>query len=251
MMKHDMVGTVMTSDVVRATADTTFREIVHLLDDHRISGLPVVDGSQRVIGVISESGLLAHAAAAEDRQGAHHARWSSLIRKGQDTDPGVMTLTACRLMTRPAVYAYAHESIAEAARIMARHGIERLPVVDEENRLVGIVTRRDLLKVFLRPDAEIRRVVVEDVLDRTCWIPPATIDVEVRDGVVTVSGQLGQRSEIPPVLRLIQQVDGVVSVVDRLTCRYENHRDDRSKEPPPNLAPDRLRGEERRGVRSQ
>ena len=248
MMKHDMVGTVMTSDVVRATADTTFREIVRLLDDHRISGLPVVDDGQRVIGVISESDLLAHAAAAEDRQGAHHARWSSLIRKGHDTDSGVMTLTARRLMTLPAVYAYAHESIAQAARIMARHGIERLPVVDEENRLVGIVTRRDLLKVFLRPDAEIRRVVAEDVLDRTCWIPPGTLDVEVRDGVVTVSGQLGRRSEIPPVLRLIQQVDGVVSVVDRLTCRYEDHSDDPSKEPPPNLATDRLRDEERRGV---
>ncbi|MFD4137802.1 CBS domain-containing protein [Streptomyces sp. NPDC058572] len=90
MMKHDMVGTVMTSDVVRASTDTTFREIVHLLDEHRISGLHVVDDGQDVIGVISESDLLAHAAASEDRQGEHHARWSSLIRKSQD---GVVTVT--------------------------------------------------------------------------------------------------------------------------------------------------------------
>ncbi|WP_338676459.1 CBS domain-containing protein [Streptomyces sp. SCSIO 30461] len=139
-------------------------------------------------------------------------------------DACVRKLTADRLMTCPAITVHAEVSIALAARTIADHHIERLPVVDDEERLVGIVTRRDLLQIFLRPDPEIRTIVVHDILDRTLRLPPGTLDVEVRDGVVTLSGKLEFRSEILLAVRLVGLLDGVVDVIDHLTYRYDDTR---------------------------
>ncbi|MFE7607050.1 CBS domain-containing protein [Streptomyces celluloflavus] len=133
-------------------------------------------------------------------------------------------------MSRPVVTVHAEVPIAEAARTMARHRVERLPVVDEEDRLVGIVTRRDLLQVFLRPDADIRREVIDDVIVAAMWLTADTLDVHVLDGVVTMRGQVERRSEIPVLLRLTERVDGVVSVVDELTYRVDDSRPSRPAE---------------------
>jgi CBS domain-containing protein len=105
---------------------------------------------------------------------------------------------------------------------MAQRRIERLPVVDEEDRLVGIVTRRDLLQVFLRPDEEIRRAVVDEVIVNALWLDPETVTVDVSEGVVTLGGQLERRSDVPIALRMVSQVDGVVAVVDKLTYRMDD-----------------------------
>lgn len=191
-MKHARVGFLMTDEVVSVVGRTPSAEVASLLVEHDISGVPVVDEDDLVIGVVSRTDLLTRG-----------------------------DLTAQQLMSAPAVTVPAEQTVTEAARLMTRRGVERLPVVDEEDRLVGIVTRRDLLRVFLRPDHEIRRRLIEEVLAETMGLGADAVDVHVVDGVVTLDGQLARNSHIPIVLRLAEQVDGVVAVTDRLTARFD------------------------------
>ncbi|WP_407836581.1 CBS domain-containing protein [Streptomyces sp. DSM 116496] len=194
-MKHTQVGEAMTADVVSVDRSATFREIAKLLADYDITGLPVVDEDDRVVGIVSESDLLARKA-----------------------------LTAADIMSAPAVTVHAQESASEAGQLMTRLGLQRLPVTDEQERLIGIVTRRDLLRVFLRPDADIRRQVSEDVLSGNIGAPTGAVDIHVLDGVVTLAGRLERQSQVPLALRLTARLDGVVAVVDELTARTDDSR---------------------------
>ncbi|MGH4030409.1 CBS domain-containing protein [Actinomycetota bacterium Odt1-20B] len=220
-MKRSKIGSVMTSEVVRVGYDTPFKEVARLLHEHRISGLPVVDVDEKVIGVISETDLLARQTTEPDLT-EHRVRWPHFTAGSRAVRARKRARTAGRLMSRPAVTTRAEDTIAEAARTMAHHRVERLPVVDEKDRLVGIVTRRDLLQVFLRPDEDLRRDVIEEVLVRTLWLGPGAISVEVQEGVITLRGQLERRSAVSVAVRMAQQIDGVVAVVDKLTYRFDD-----------------------------
>jgi CBS-domain-containing membrane protein len=125
-------------------------------------------------------------------------------------------------MTAPAVTIGPDASVAEAARLLHRHGIKRLPVVDPAGPLLGIVSRADLLKVFLRSDADIAREIRQQVLMRAMWMNPDTVAIDVRDGVVTLTGQLERRSLIPITVSLVRGLDGVVDVVDQLTFELDD-----------------------------
>lgn len=219
-MKHNKVGSVMTTDVVRADYGTPFKEVARLLAAHRISGLPVVDEDDRVIGVISETDLITRQAATPGPR--RRFSFPGLTRGARRQAAKANARTAGRLMTEPPVATHADDTIVEAARTMARHQVERLPVLDEEDRLVGIVTRRDLLQVFLRPDREIRDEVIEDVLERTLWLAPSSIDVSVVEGVVALSGHMERKSETEIALSMTRRIDGVVGVVDKLTYRLDD-----------------------------
>ncbi|MDN3027822.1 CBS domain-containing protein [Streptomyces sp. S.PB5] len=222
-MKHNKVGSVMTTQVVRATHGTPFKEVARLLGDNRISGLPVVDDDDKVIGVISETDLLARQAETPDPyEPKKHFRRAMLTREGRRRIAKAAARTAGQLMSRPPVTVHADDTIVEAARTMAQHHIERLPVLDEEQRLVGIVTRRDLLQVFLRPDAEIRAEVIDEVLVRALWLPPRGVDVSVTEGVVTLAGHMERKSETEIAVSMTRQIDGVVAVVDKLTHRLDD-----------------------------
>ncbi|MFK4105305.1 CBS domain-containing protein [Streptomyces sp. NPDC019531] len=222
-MKHNKVGSVMITDVVRAEYATPFKEVARLLGEHRISGLPVVDEDDKVIGVVSETDLMIRQAATPDPyEPRKHSRLAALTRRGRTRDAKVRARTAGDLMTTPPITVYADNTVVDAARTMAHHHIERLPVLDEENRLVGIVTRRDLLKVFLRPDAEIRTVILEEVLQRALWLPPHSIDVSVVEGVVTLAGRMERKSETEIAVSMTRQIDGVVGVVDKLVHRLDD-----------------------------
>jgi CBS domain-containing protein len=105
---------------------------------------------------------------------------------------------------------------------MAEYRVERLPVLDEEDRLVGIVTRRDLLQVFLRPDTDIREEVVQEVIVNTLWLTPTAVDVRVQDGVVTLEGELDRQSEVSIAGSATARIDGVVAVDNRLTGRLHD-----------------------------
>ncbi|MFK0110019.1 CBS domain-containing protein [Streptomyces sp. NPDC091217] len=225
-MKHDKVGSVMTADVVHASYGTPFKEVARLLADHRISGLPVLDDDDKVIGVISETDLMARQAAAPDPlQGKHHTLPLGPLTRGARRQAGKASArTAGELMSEPPVTVYAEDTIVAAARTMAARHVERLPVLDVENRLVGIVTRRDLLKVFLRPDAEIRTEVVDEVLVRALWLPPRTVEVSVAEGVVTLTGHMERKAEAEIAVSMTRQIDGVVDVVDELTYRLDDTR---------------------------
>lgn len=218
-MRHNRITDVMTAHVVKAVYSTPFKGVAERLSRHNISGLPVVDADDKVIGVISETDLMMRQVVSV----ADTASWWGLLSRARRREQiKVRARTAGQLMSQPAVTAHAEDSIAEAARIMMEHKVERLPVVDEQDRLIGIVTRRDLLQVFLRPDTDIRRDVIDEVLVRTLWIVPQAIGVTVDGGVVTLEGRLERRSETDIALRLTPLIDGVVAVVDKLTYRLDD-----------------------------
>ncbi|WP_371656345.1 MULTISPECIES: CBS domain-containing protein [unclassified Streptomyces] len=222
-MKHAKVGSVMTSDVVSTRTSVPFKEIARLLAEHHISGLPVVDDDDKVVGVLSETDLMARQTEAEDPyEPPRRFRPASFGRGARARRKKARARTAGELMSRPPITVRADGTIAVAARTMAAHRVERLPVLDAEDRLVGIVTRHDLLQVFLRSDDEIRAEVVRDVLVGTLWLSHGTIDITVREGVVTLSGQLERRSEIPLAVRMSRMVDGVVAVVDELGYQLDD-----------------------------
>lgn len=216
-MKHAKVGSVMTSEVVSARTSVPFKEIARLLAEHHVSGLPVVDEDDKVVGVLSETDLMTRQAEAEDPYGPpRRFRPAAFGRGARARGKKARARTAGELMSRPPITVRADDTIAVAARTMAAYRVERLPVLDTEDRLVGIVARRDLLQVFLRSDDEIRAEVIRDVLVGTLWLSHGTIDVTVNEGVVTLSGQLERRSEVRLAVRVTRMVDGVVAVVDQL-----------------------------------
>ncbi|MFJ2915702.1 CBS domain-containing protein [Streptomyces sp. NPDC087228] len=209
-MKRIKVGDLMTDEVVSVVPVTSFKEVAKLLAQHNISGLPVLDDEDRVVGVVSESDLL-------NRQAARHLVTGDLpdAAIGTAVSSGA-EFTAAEVMSTPAVTVHADETAPDAARLMMRSGVERLPVVDDEDRLVGIVTRRDLLRLFLRPDAEIRRRLVEDVLVGTMGLRADVVTVHAVDGVVTLEGRLESQSQIAVLTCLAEQLDGVVAVVSHV-----------------------------------
>ncbi|MFI2184432.1 HPP family protein [Streptomyces sioyaensis] len=189
----------MTGDVVSARSGTPADEVARWLAEYDINGLPVVDADERVIGVVSATDL-------------------RRIRRTTAAD-GVPTAGA--VMSAPARTVRADDSVVRAARLMSTSGVERLPVVDEEARLVGMVTRRDVLQIFARPDADIGDEVADEIVVRALWLSPQSVDVVVRDGVVTLSGCLESSGEVAIAVRMTRQVDGVTAVVNRLTYRRE------------------------------
>ncbi|MGW3077995.1 MULTISPECIES: CBS domain-containing protein [unclassified Kitasatospora] len=201
----------MTSPVVLVSPETGFREIVALLSEYDITGVPVVDPEGRPLGLVSEADLLRTLAAQEDPASLLPAPESA--QAGPDGE-----VTAADLMTAQPVCTTPDTSVVAAARLMSRHGLKRLPVLDEEGRVIGMVSRGDLLRVFLREDAVIRREIVEEVLGRIDGVSPAEIGVEVNQGRVVLSGTVPEPHLVPIVLNLCRSVDGVVSVTDRLAA---------------------------------
>ncbi|MDN3029222.1 CBS domain-containing protein [Streptomyces sp. S.PB5] len=216
------VGEVMTREVVQARPETSFKDVARLLDRHHVSGLPVVDHDDKVLGVISGTDLVRHQAAHHAGGRARRLRGSVLRRSARRTTAAAGATTAGELMSSPAITVHPEQRVPDAARVMARHRIGRLPVVDEEDRLIGIATRRDLLQVFLRTDEEIRRDVADGVLAPAMGPAPHPVAVSVRDGLVRLTGQVERRSDIPRAVRLAWRVDGVVGVVNDLTFRLDD-----------------------------
>ncbi|MFC0111097.1 CBS domain-containing protein [Kibdelosporangium aridum] len=127
-------------------------------------------------------------------------------------------------MTVPVRAVDANESVSFAARELNRRGVRRLFVIDH-GRLVGVVSRRDLLRVFLRSDEEIRHDVEREVFQRVLWVNPSAVVVSVHNGTVTLNGQLGKRSEVAIAARLITSIPGVVDVRNRLDYVWNDEPD--------------------------
>jgi CBS domain-containing protein len=211
-MKLWRVDDVMTSDVVAVREDTPYREVVNVLINHRISAVPVLDRFDHVVGVVSEADLLHKVEAAGEA--TPRIFWSRHQRAERAKAVGQ---SAVDVMTSPALSVLPSLAVAAAARRMQTRQVKRLPVVDDQNRLVGIVTRSDLLKVHLRTDAEIRHDVVEEVFRQILSIEPGQIQATTADGVVRLGGRTHFRSTADKAVRLTGQVPGVVAVVDELT----------------------------------
>lgn len=217
-MRTWQVGDVMTTDVATVGKDTPYREIIDVITSRHISAVPVVDRSRRVLGVVSEADLLHKV----ELIGEPHERRVFQSRRRRTARVKADAALAQDLMTAPAVTTYVNTPIVRAAKLMDREQVKRLPVTNDLGRLVGIVTRSDLLKVHLRPDADIRRDVVEEVLRRVLAVKDGVVRVEVQDGVVTMAGQLDRRTSVDIAVRLAAQVSGVVTVVDNLGFDYDD-----------------------------
>jgi CBS-domain-containing membrane protein len=207
------VQDVMTRDVVAVRGATPFKELVRLLNEHRITALPVLeDAGQVVVGVVSETDLALKEVAPlrED----HAPVFETAERRSERAKAA--SLTAADLMTAPAVTAGPDELVVVAAKRMHDRDVKRLVVVDHGGALVGIVTRADLLKVFLRSDDEVRFEVLDHVAGDLLRLRPGTVEVEVDDGVVRLAGRVPRRTQARALAALAQQVDGVVAVESRL-----------------------------------
>ena len=217
-MRAWQVEDVMTRDVATVVEQTPYRQIVDLLAERRVGAVPVVDDFGHVRGVVSEADLLHKVewmGEPHERRVFEGARQRRARRKGE---AGI----ARELMTCPAVTTSPHTSLVAAAKLMDREQVKRLPVVDDLGRVVGIVTRSDLLRVHLRPDADIRHDVVQEVLRRVLAVREGSVRVEVRDGVVTMTGRLDRRSAVDIAGRLAARVSGVVEVVNELDFDFDD-----------------------------
>ncbi len=228
-MKRNSVGEIMTRDVVSVRGTTGYKEIVATLAEHTLTAVPVVDDIGQVLGVVSEADLL-HKVEMAGVQRPHRLLERKRARIARDKAEADV---AYHLMTAPAIVIRAHDSVAHAARLMDLERVKRLPVVGADGRLIGIVSRGDILRLYLRDDEEIRREVTEEVLLRTLWIDPQNLNVAVDHGVVTLAGTLDRRSAIPIVLRLVHTVAGVVDVVNHLSYHYDDvrRRSERDEQP--------------------
>ncbi|MET7978237.1 CBS domain-containing protein [Streptomyces mirabilis] len=206
-----IVSDVMTHTVAAVGRKANFKEIVRLMEQWKVSALPVLEGEGRVIGVVSEADLLPK----EEFRDSDPDRYTQLRRLSDLAKAGAVT--AEDLMTAPAFTVRANATLAQAARTMAHAKVKRLPVVDDRGLLEGVVSRGDLLKVFLRDDEDIAEEVRREVVSYLFRAPSSPVRVQVHDGVVTLAGRVRDTSLVPVAARLVRAVEGVVDVEFELT----------------------------------
>lgn len=215
------VRDVMTTPVISVTVTTPLKDVARLLVDHRISGVPVVDPDGTVVGVVSEADFLVK----EGGREAGRRRWFGRIvgesRESAERDAKIGAITAGEAMTSPAATIPADRSTTEAAALMVDRAVNRLPVV-EDGKLIGIVSRADLVRAFVRSDGQLAETIRQDVLLRVLWLDPGLFDVDVENGVATIRGHVERRSIAEMIERAVRNVPGVVDVVAAVSWDLED-----------------------------
>jgi CBS domain-containing protein len=208
------VKDVMSTHVVAARQGASFKEIAEKLREQRVSAFPVVDDDGKVIGVVSEADLLAKEALDGGSADMPGMISGILKRKEQERAAG---LTAGDLMTRPPVTVGPGDAVEHAARLMYARRVKRLPVTDAAGRLVGIVSRSDVLAVYSRLDEEIRKEIYDEVIPNEFLADPARFTVTVHDSIVTLEGESDTAPLGREIVDRVRHVQGVVAVRDRLS----------------------------------
>jgi CBS domain-containing protein len=218
------VREMMTTAVVTATPETPLKEVARRMVERAVSGIPIVEADGRVVGVVSEADFLVKERGAE---GIRHRPLAWLFGESRATRHAiekVQAVVARDAMTSPAVTIAAERSVRDAADLMIERRVNRLPVVDEAGTLVGIVTRADIVRAFVRPDLELAGVIRKDILERSLWIEPHEIELSVSRGIVSVKGAVDRRSTAEVLEELVGRVDGVVAVDADLTWRLDDSK---------------------------
>ena len=207
-----LVRDVMTPDVVSVRENAEYKDMVRVMRHCGVSAFPVLDSRDNVVGVVSEDDLLV-------KEGLLGAETQGLRRHGDRAKAAA--LTAGQLMSRPAITVSPDATLAEAARTMHGRHVKRLPVVAGDGRLVGIVSRQDLLGVYDRPDEDIKTEIARQVIEGAFALDRLAFAVDVSGGVVTVAGPAGSEAVAHSLLLALRQVGGVVAVRDRLSYRRD------------------------------
>ena len=210
------VRDVMTTRVVAVRKGATFKDIVALLTEYRVSAFPVLDDQGEVVGVVSEADLLSKEAlvAAMGQQAVRLGRTAGSAYRGDLAKAAAVT--AADLMTEPPIVVTPDEPVTSAARLMYHARVKRLPVVEEGGQLAGIVSRADVLSVYSRPDEEIRQEITKNVILNEFSADPGRFAVTVSSGVVTLEGHPETTASGRDLVAETWNVEGVVSVRDRL-----------------------------------
>ncbi len=216
---NSSVKDVMTTTVVAVRETAGYKHIVSAMRRHAVSAFPVLDADDHVIGVISEADLLLKEIGPEPFTGPA----ASVLATGRRGERAKAAgLTAAELMTRPAVTIGSDASVADAAKLMYARRVRRLPVVEDDGRLVGIVSRVDVLSVFDRPDSQIRDEVMKKVIAGEFALDPHAFDVTVKSGIVTITSHVERPAIAPELVEVIRHVEGVVDVRDRISYPTES-----------------------------
>lgn len=219
-MSAVLVGDVMTRDVVTVRSFAPFRTLATTMLRRRVGALPVVDSMGHALGVVSRTDLIAKEAGVADGQSE---LWELLARRGRRVRERGRATTAARLMTANPVTVAADTAVSQAAYLMERHNVSHLPVVDQRGLVVGIVSRSDLLRTYLRDDDEIRAEVADSLARCYPDEAPDAVSIKVADGIVTLSGRLGSASALANAADIARAVRGVVDVVDELQHEDGEH----------------------------
>jgi CBS domain-containing protein len=226
--RHRTVADVMTARVHVASPLAPFKLLVRLIEENRVSAIPIVDQTGLPVGIVSESDLLLKERRLElesSRDLLHRNRRRDQMSKAEGT-------VASDLMTSPAITVPSDTSLGEAAHVMHERNVRRLIVVDDRGRIAGIVSRSDLLQVYLRSDEELRDEIVSRLIPAVLLSLADAVGVEVSWNIATLSGEVDRKSDAEILTRLTKELDGVVAVVDQLRYR----RDDSDIEPVPSVS---------------
>jgi CBS domain-containing protein len=213
------VEDVMTTEVWTVRSETSLKEAAEFLTRRHISGLPVVNAERHVVGVLSEGDILFKETGGAKRKGFLE-RWLALPLP--ELELKLAARTVGDAMSAPAVTIGPKRPLTEAANTMIDQGVNRLPVVDNAGKVIGIVTRADLVRAFVRSDEEIAKEIREDVIRRTHWIEPEAVEIAVQRGEVRLTGEVETKGDAELIPAFVQRVPGVVSVLSKLRWREEN-----------------------------
>lgn len=220
------VRDVMGRSVISVGPETQLKDVAVLLIDRGISGLPVVDADGSVLGVVSEADLLIKEQGADAIRHRRLARFFGESGESRAQLVKLGALTAGEAMTAPAVTIASDRRVSEAAAVMTARNVNRLPVVDD-GRLVGIVTRADLVRAYVRSDDELAGTIRDEVLLHILWLDPRLFEVDVLDGRAAISGHVQRRSTAAMIERTVGMVPGIIDVQVDVTWS----RDDSKLEP--------------------
>jgi CBS domain-containing protein len=207
-----VVEELMTRKVVTVGVDASYREVVALMDRHRVSALPVVDAAGGPVGIVSSADMILK------QDPAVREELLPAGARAHVEQVKAAATTAGELMTTPVMTVRPHQTVAQAVRLLHHFDIKHLPVVDDQGQLVGIVSRGDLLRVFLRSDEEIEGEIDERVLGRPYVAENVEVGVRVEGGVVRLEGHVRRRRDLETLIELVRQVDGVIAVESQVSC---------------------------------
>ncbi len=213
------VRDLMTTDPLTVSADTLLKDAARAMVRNRVSGLPVI-GDGALIGIVTEGDFLRQEANRD--QPYRFSLLDALFGEGPADPPAVETVA--EVMTEDVITIRPEATIGQAARVMVNQQVKRLPVIDEDGTLIGIISRADVVNAFTKPDEIIEDEVREDIIRRLLFLDPEEVGVSVEDGVVTLEGEMENRTEAHLLEELTRRVEGVVRVDSQLTFLVDDQK---------------------------